>query len=138
MPRSREARRYRNVAHQRLEDVRFLLDNGRTNGAIYLAGYAVECGLKALILESRPRSQAADLVKQLRGPKGHDYDWLRSLYRDLEGPAVPDRVRDRFLRINTWSVELRYSDRRIGQKDAHAFVSAVVEIWEWIENRLGP
>ncbi len=38
------------LAQDRILDAKALLDAGRWSGAYYLAGYAVECGLKACIL----------------------------------------------------------------------------------------
>lgn len=38
------------LAEDRIVDARCLLDGGRWSGAYYLAGYAVECGLKACIM----------------------------------------------------------------------------------------
>ena len=40
----------RQLADDRIHDAAFLLANGRWSGAYYLAGYAVECGLKACIM----------------------------------------------------------------------------------------
>jgi HEPN domain-containing protein len=40
----------RQIAEDRILDAGCLLANGRWAGAYYLAGYAVECGLKACIL----------------------------------------------------------------------------------------
>jgi HEPN domain-containing protein len=37
------------LADDRLEDAKVLLDAGRYSAAYYLAGYAVECGLKACV-----------------------------------------------------------------------------------------
>jgi HEPN domain-containing protein len=37
------------LAHQRLEDARVLLEKDHYAAAYYLSGYAVECGLKACI-----------------------------------------------------------------------------------------
>jgi len=39
------------LASDRIEDARVLLDNGRWTAAYYLVGYAVEAGLKACILK---------------------------------------------------------------------------------------
>ncbi len=39
------------LAADRVEDARFLLDNGRWGAAYYLVGYAVETALKACILK---------------------------------------------------------------------------------------
>jgi hypothetical protein len=39
------------LAHERIEDARILLDQGRWSAAYYLAGYAIEAALKACILK---------------------------------------------------------------------------------------
>jgi HEPN domain-containing protein len=41
---------YQRIARDRIQDARVLLDAGRWSAAYYLAGYAVECGLKACII----------------------------------------------------------------------------------------
>lgn len=41
----------RQLANDRVEDARLLLDSGRWTAAYYLVGYAVETGLKACILK---------------------------------------------------------------------------------------
>ena len=46
LPSASEARPYYRAAKQRFEDARFLLEADRTTGAIYLAGYCVECMLR--------------------------------------------------------------------------------------------
>jgi hypothetical protein len=38
------------LAQARIEDATVLLDNQRWDGAYYMAGYAVECGLKSCII----------------------------------------------------------------------------------------
>jgi HEPN domain-containing protein len=38
-----------NLANERIAEAKILLDVGKWSGAYYLAGYAVECGLKACI-----------------------------------------------------------------------------------------
>jgi HEPN domain-containing protein len=40
------------LAKMRLKDAVLLHNNGQASGAYYLAGYAVECGLKAIIAQS--------------------------------------------------------------------------------------
>ena len=40
---------FRQLAEDRIADAAILLASGRWSGAYYLAGYAVECGLKACI-----------------------------------------------------------------------------------------
>jgi HEPN domain-containing protein len=40
---------FQNLAHEKIAEAKILLDAGKWTGAYYLAGYAVECGLKACI-----------------------------------------------------------------------------------------
>jgi hypothetical protein len=44
---------YREIARQRLADAKSLLDHTRFSGAIYLAGYAIECQLKFAVCERK-------------------------------------------------------------------------------------
>ena len=58
MPADIDARRYYRVAYQRLEDGNLLFEKlARSNAAIYLSGYAVECILKALLVSATPVKQ---------------------------------------------------------------------------------
>ena len=45
---------FQTLAKIRLDEAKVLLDNGKPDGAYYLAGYAVECALKACIAK-RPK-----------------------------------------------------------------------------------
>ena len=38
------------LAEERARDAELLLEGGQWSGAFYLAGYAVECGLKSCVL----------------------------------------------------------------------------------------
>jgi HEPN domain-containing protein len=79
---------FQELAEERLEDARPLLDAGRFSGAYYLAGYAVECALQACIArltnqeEARYRSyeqqQAAELLSAVADPKHGVMQWLRA------------------------------------------------------------
>src|SRR5438876_700259 len=76
-PGRREIRRFLRAAEARLEEAQFLLANQYTTAAVYLAGYAVECAFKALILSSEPASRHVATVLSFRGAKAHDFEWLR-------------------------------------------------------------
>lgn len=49
MPISKNARLFYRAAKQRFDDALLLLELKRTTAAVYLAGYSIECMLKALI-----------------------------------------------------------------------------------------
>jgi len=87
MPASSNSRLFYRVANQRFEDAEFLLGVERTTAAVYLAGYSVECILKALILAIVPRTQEADILAMFRGARAHDYDWLLRLMPSEVVPA---------------------------------------------------
>ena len=50
VPGSSDARLYYRCAFQRYEESQVLIEAGYTTGAVYLAGYGIECILKALVL----------------------------------------------------------------------------------------
>ena|SRR2546426_188654 len=89
LPQSREARLYYRGGKQRFEDAQFLLREGRTTGAVYLAGYTVECFLKALILASVAPGLRQQLLEEFRGSRAHSIEWLGALYRRHLGAAIP-------------------------------------------------
>lgn len=75
-----EKRRFALVAKQRSDDARFLLGH-RNTVAVYLAGYAVECILKALWLSRIPFRDRAKQVEVFRGEKAHNLEWLKAQYK---------------------------------------------------------
>jgi HEPN domain-containing protein len=136
LPHAKEARPYYQAAKQRLGDAQFLLDAGRSTGAIYLAGYSVECMLKALILATLPAKKRAEMLDSFRGAKAHDYDWLKARYSESGGQQIPKDISKRFLLANTWTVELRYKAGTAKHRDARDFLSAAEEILAWADERL--
>src|SRR5437762_13412001 len=82
-----ETRRFYRVAHQRFEDAEILFENNRTTGAMYLAGYAVECALKTLLLANIPPSQHSKLLRSFSGKIGPDYESLQGQLR-ANGVAI--------------------------------------------------
>lgn len=137
LPRSREARLYYQAAKQRLEDARLLLQAGRTTGAVYLAGYTVECMLKALILDSVSRSLGMRLLADFRGGRAHQIAWLESLYRRHAGLSLPRDVVRCLSRVDWWSTEMRYLPRAVRSDEAEEFMEAVVAIVQWANGRMG-
>ena len=125
------------VARERLDDASFLLTDEppRTTAAVYLCGYVVECVLKALILSAVPRAKEASVLASFRGVSAHDYDILLKRYREEGGAAVPRAIVDRLEDVGGWTVNLRYSPRRVERQEAADFLEAAREILEWAEAR---
>ena len=136
LPHSREAQLFYRTAKQRFEDAQFLLEGDRTTGAVYLAGYGVECMLKALILNMAPRTSRAKILASFRGAKAHDFEWLQREYRKLHGPAFSQKVREYFVHVSTWTTDYRYRSGMIEHADAYDFLEAAEAIIKWADGRM--
>src|SRR5438105_1342271 len=91
---AKEIRLFQRAADQRLTTAEFRLEHGYYLDAVYLAGYSVECALKALILKRTARRDFAAMWVSLTkvGSKGHDYDYLKELLkRQNKGRDKTDR-----------------------------------------------
>jgi HEPN domain-containing protein len=135
LPQALEARPFYQSAKQRFEDAQFLLEAERTTGAVYLAGYSVECMLKALILSITPAGERGEEVGSFRGAKAHDFDWLKMRYFAKGGPSFPSSVSKNFALVNTWTTDLRYKAGTLKRRDAEAFLGAAQEIITWADGR---
>ncbi len=135
-PASPDARLYYRCAFQRCEEAEVLFKAEFTTGAVYLAGYGIECILKALVLMAVPPGSRTDTMKSFRGGKAHDYEWLRSLYLTSGGARFPSHITQHFTLVNDWSIDLRYTPRSVRADEAEAFVAAAVAIIRWADERL--
>ena len=136
IPNSKEARRFFRCASQRRDEAQILLEAAFTTGAVYLAGYGVECVLKSLILSLTPNSQTTAALDLFRGAKAHDYDRLKNWYRQRGGAVLPAEITRAFTLVEDWSTELRYSTTSLNDRDARSFLKAVDTIMEWAHGRL--
>lgn len=109
---------------------------GRTTGAIYLAGYGVECLLKALVLSVIPVSQQREVVAEFRGARGHNFDWLKTRYLENGGAQFPAEISKAFSLVNTWGAEWRYHSGTVSSKDAELFLLDAERIIMWADERL--
>jgi HEPN domain-containing protein len=99
------------LAERRLAEATLLLANGQPSGAYYLAGYAVECALKALIASGFRANEIPDL-KRVRGICTHDLSDLLGI-AGLKA-ALEDEVDanadmgERWSIAKDWSEQARY------------------------------
>lgn len=113
----------------------FLLQNGYNLDAMYLAGYAVECTLKALILELTPESERANTLKHITaGKQMHSPEVLGGKLNDLGQPLSWDLVK-RFRRSN-WSTDLCYESGRTDTGETRAFLKTAKAAYDWVERQL--
>jgi HEPN domain-containing protein len=132
-PQPKEARLYWRAAKQRAEDADMLLQGGRTTGAVYLAGYTVECFLKALILAGAAPRLRQKLLSDFRGGRAHNLEWLSVLYRRHVRLAIPRQVAEHLTRAASWTTNLRYETGALNKRDADDFMESVRTIVAWAE-----
>jgi len=135
LPKTNEARIFYRSAKQRLEDAILLDEYDRGTGAIYLAGYGVECILKALILDSLAAKPRTQMLKDFRGQRAHNFDWLRMEYLKAGGPRFPRAVHESFLLVTVWSTDIRYMSGVRDPDDVSSFLEATDAIIAWADGR---
>lgn len=134
--RSKHVRQFWRAAAARLEEAVLLRQHGYTLAAVYLAGYAVECGLKALVLTLTVQHEQPERIKQFKGVKAHDFGWLLSLYRLGGGPSAPPNVVGSFTDLGVWATDLRYVSTTEYDGDVDEFFAAVETVTGWLAERL--
>ncbi|HWC96053.1 MAG TPA: HEPN domain-containing protein [Candidatus Sulfopaludibacter sp.] len=114
------------LARTRIAEAKTLLEAGRPDGAYYLAGYAVECALKACIAKETLRHEFPD-KKSVDASHTHN---LRDLIKvaNLELARLEEAKRDSTFRnywdlVQQWSEHSRY--RKNGSEMAQALVEAI-------------
>ncbi len=136
LPRQAEARLYYRAGKQRFEDAKLLLEAGRTTGAVYLAGYTVECFLKALVLAGVAPVLRKELLTEFRGSRAHNIEWLGALYRRHVGATMPRAISRYLSRVASWSIDLRYIGGLLKRRDADEFNESVVAVAQWADGRM--
>jgi HEPN domain-containing protein len=126
------------LAAMRLEEARFLAEQGLFSGGHYLAGYAVELGLKA-ILAARFMAEEIpdrDLVNRIYTHDLRNLVAHAGLDPDLRArSAVDDRFAENWEIVRNWNERSRYV---INSKDrARAMLEAVSDrtsgVFTWIQ-----
>lgn len=134
--REREIRLFERAADQRLTTAEFLLKHGFLVDSVYLAGYAVECALKALVLRWTPRREFDATREKLTqvGAKGHDFEYLKGVLKERRrAKDKSDREVLGVLAIHlkvvaSWSTDLRYQVGTLSARRATAFFDAAKAI----------
>jgi hypothetical protein len=127
----------------RLEDAHALAAAQRWRGAMYMAGYGVECLLKSRLMHMYGCKHLTALDRELerrgllRPPASVFTHHLESLLRLINGF---DRLRQNheywrlFNLVNRWVPAWRYAPDQSSPRDAVAFLAAVEKLCHWIRN----
>jgi hypothetical protein len=137
----------RTVANRRFDDASYLQrsnHNERANGVMYLAGFVIECLLKAKLLEKYPVLQSARSAERLAVSerflwslcyRSHDLEEILSHLPELHRIDSPDRrsLAESLRRICAmWTIHARYSPDSAKMADASDFLARVKELKKWL------
>ena len=128
------------LAKERIREAKVLLDAGHWSGAYYLAGYAVECALKActaklMKAEEFPDKKFAEKcwthnLTQLLDPAGLKDDFAAARRADRDLAANWDIVRE-------WDESSRYAHK--AKADAQDLYEAITDrkhgVLSWLKRR---
>jgi hypothetical protein len=131
----RTSRDFLKVAEQRLNAAEALLAADLTLDAHYVGGYAVECSLKALILEKTAIADRADKLSRISsGATMHRIETLLQELRALGISLTPELAKR--LRRFDWTTDLRYETGRRNRGETQGFLRTCVEIRDWVKGQL--
>ena len=138
-PRPVNRRDLQGLTRVRLDEARLLLEAGRYDGAYYLSGYAVECGLKACIARQTRTHDFPPRPSTVRAMYTHNLMDLVKAAGLVD--TLADRIRscavfaDNWSKAKLWTEEARY--KRWSEADATALVAAIADpehgVLRWLQ-----
>jgi HEPN domain-containing protein len=131
---------FQNLAETRLREAKSLLDDGFPDGAYYLAGYAVECALKACIAKRTREHDFPDkaLVNESYTHNLKELVRLALLKRELETALTADPAMDlNSTIVQGWSEASRYAKKSF--EEAAGLLQAIEDqaggLLTWVRQR---
>jgi HEPN domain-containing protein len=115
---------FQQLSELRIKEARSLMDAGFPDGAYYLAGYAVECALKACIAKRTRQHDFPPKPNLVRDIYTHELEkllTLAELKRELE--SAPIEIRSRWDFVQNWSEERRY--QHVDEREARLLLNAI-------------
>jgi HEPN domain-containing protein len=132
---------FQKLAKLRIREAEALLKSKMPDGAYYLAGYAVECGLKACIASLTNRDDFPPKPKFIHDYYSHEIEKLVKVagltaQRDNDAAADND-LEANWAIVKDWTEESRY--QRKTPAEAQALIAAITDaahgVLPWIRQR---
>lgn len=126
------------LAEDRILDAQALLDAGRWSAAYYLAGYAVECALKACVAKMTREYDFPD-IQRARSSYTHSLGNLvvvAKLNKEHQVQLARSAVfRDNWLNVKDWNEQSRYEQNSEGKARIlfQAIADPVDGVLPWIK-----
>ena len=129
---------FQKLADVRIREAKILLDAGEWDGAYYLAGYAVECAMKACIIKRLNTSDAWPEKRFTEDCYKHDLELLLRL-ADLEtAMKAAGPVATKWLVVRRWNEQHRYAHGK-AEPEARSLYEAITDpadgVLPWIKGR---
>ena len=133
------------ASRQRLEDARILLKASRWRGAMYIAGYAVECLLKTKLMQIYDCKNLRELDDVLQRrfalPVGgtiftHQLETLFKLTPSYHRLQQNQEILSAFNVVNRWAPKWRYVSKQTTRDEATFFMNAVEKVMHWIDSNI--
>lgn len=126
-------RRFLKAAVQRLAAAKVLLADDRYIDSSYLAGYVIECSLKALLLSYVPAPKRLTFIREkFRGVAAHSFEFLVHQLRRFGVTIPPEIFRQLQVADGIWSTDLRYEVGRGKASDCVYLCAAGRAIVLWV------
>ncbi len=131
---------FKKLANMRIADARALLKTRRNaSGAYYLAGYAIECAIKACIAKKTRRGEWPPKPEDVRKMYSHDLNELIKQAGLAEDLAKEIKTNLSFAghwgTVKEWSEQKRYEVS--SQSKASALITAIIDdddgVLAWIQ-----
>ena len=127
---------FQRLSRIRTREAKLLIENGYYAGGYYLAGLAVECGLKACISKNTKRYDFPPKPEKWREMYSHKLIDLVKSAGLAPGRDVEERVNTNFAKswavVKDWDVESRYSPSGVGAKDLYRAVAGRNGVMTWL------
>ena len=123
------AQEWLTVANERAADAEAML-RSRPNsiGPVYMAGYAIECTLKAYL-------QSRGIRFPAHGSEGHNLKglWRASKFKLRE---LNDQTGNKTFFIDSWSTQLRYEQVFKHSLSSESLVDGAKRVTNWIQQKI--
>jgi HEPN domain-containing protein len=133
------------ASKHRLDDAWALFHAVRWRGAMYMAGYSIECLLKAKLMEiynCRHLYQLEDELQRRGMLAANTTVFTHQLEMLLRLAQARDRLQQnrtlwrQFNTVNRWMPAWRYTANRSSRTEAQNFLEAIEKILDWINHNV--
>ncbi len=129
----------------RMDDAQALLNANRWRGAMYMAGYSIECLLKTKLMRIFNCRNLRELEDELQGKRilaaqatvfTHQLELLLRLTNAIDRLRQNEEHWRLFNMVNRWVPAWRYTADQANADDAKDFLEAIEKVSRWIENNI--